>query len=136
MEENVSKYYYEQLNVSTNPVPLLIKFYCAVTGKTLEKPEEKVLAIQINKLITLFGRYTVFFALLELNNYDTDIPIFGLLFRICQRRFERENPTSPSPALQPLDGYLLDLEKERARLNKKKIVIPDSSSLEVGEVDE
>lgn len=130
--ENIAEFYYEQLKSTNNAGQLLMQFYGELTGKTTSKAD----VIMFNKLIKVFGRFTVFFATMELGKREasqiTDTP-YALIYTICKGRFENEfNSISPASSID-LNKELSYMEKEIERVKRAKIKLPDSSKL--GEID-
>lgn len=129
--ENIVELYYERLKSTTNAGQLLSQFYGELTGKVIGKAE----VIMFNRLLKVFGRFTVFFSTLELGKYEEiqGVP-YALLYTICKNRFEREFQDSPSASSTNLDRALTALEKEIERVSKSKIKFPDSAKL--GEIND
>lgn len=117
--ENISEYYFEQLKSSQTPGVVLLKFYRELLSKEVTKAD----AIMINKLIKVFGRFTTFFAILELVNIKdvTDTP-YPLLFRICKNALERSGSDYlTSSSFVNLDRVVADLERKAKKVTFKKL---------------
>ena len=124
--ENEAEFYYEKLKNTQNPGTVLCEFFTEITGRPHGRPE----IIMINKFIKNFGRFTVYFAILELSRYDNlDENLYGLIHRICANRFERAHDTVFSMSREPLDRYLKELEKEIEKVRKSKGKSPTSEDL-------
>lgn len=124
--ENQAEFYYEKLKSQLNPGQVLLEFYKEVTGRT-----DGLGIILVNKLIKMFGRFTTYFAIMELAKYDKlQGNVFPLLLTICKNRFEKANDIIFSASHESLDKYLRELDKEREKAMKSKGKIPSSEGLE------
>lgn len=89
--ENISEFFYEKLKSSTNPGVVLAQFYAEILDRESGRSE----IIMLNKLIKVFGRFSVFFAIMNLVNVQSlgeGFP-YGLLFTICKSSLERKSDT-------------------------------------------
>lgn len=124
--ENQAEFYYEKLKVSTNPGQVLLEFFREVTGLQAGRAE----IILINQYIKKFGRFTVYFSILDLSRYDNlEGDIRGLLHKICMSRFEKIHTGVFMPAQESLDRLLRELDKEREKAKKSKGKVPTSEGL-------
>lgn len=126
--ENQAEFFYEKLKASVNPGQVLLEFYRDIVSENAGRSE----IIMINKLIKLFGRFTVYFALMDLSKYenkDLSGNIYPLVYTICKSRFEKIHNESFSPTQEPLDKLLKELEKEREKAKKSKGKVPSSEGL-------
>ncbi len=57
--ENKAEYYYEQLKDTLTPGSELAKYYCKCYGIDCTRSE----IMMFNRLVGIFGRFTVFFAI-------------------------------------------------------------------------
>jgi hypothetical protein len=126
--ENQSEFYYERLRVSTNPGKDLLDFFRETTGRDAGRAE----IILINKLIKLFSRFTVFFAIMDLSKYQSDQlngNLYPLLYTICKSRFEKIHDEIFSQAHESLDKFLRDVAKEREKVQRSRGKLPTSDDL-------
>ena len=78
MSENLVNYYYNELSNTTSPAKVLKK----MIKDFLDVPEtvsEKTLTADINKLVRIYGRFDVYWAIIKLtsrNNINWDVPIY------------------------------------------------------------
>lgn len=127
--ENNSDYYYSQLKDTDRPGNVMASFYCvlynvAMTRETL---------IMCNKLLKVFGRFTVFFSLVDMyGSYPQVDEPYKMWYTICRRKFEAAHGDVFSRSYEPLDTYLSSIDKElaQARKRNKKLKIPPSEGLE------
>lgn len=125
--ENQAEFYYEKLKTAANQGQTLLEFYREITGLQAGRAE----IITINKLIKLFGRFTVYFAIMELSKYDKlEGNTYPLLFTICKNRFERIHSDTFAPSHESLDRQIDNLEKDIEKTRRIKGKLPDSEGLE------
>ncbi len=126
--ENQAEFYYEKLKTSTNPGQTLLEFFREITGREAGRSE----IIMINRLIKLFGRFTVYFSIMDLSRiHNLGEELYPLLYTICKGRFERIHTESFMPSHESLDRTITNLEKEAEKAEKvKKIKLPTSEGLE------
>lgn len=126
--ENSSEFYYEKLKTGEKSGAVLASFFCSLYDKPLTKSE----IIMFNRLVKVFSKFTVFFAVLDVAGSYPELEgnVYPLLFTICKRRFETAHPDSTLQSRESLDGFIANIEKEIERLGKKKIGIPPPKGLE------
>lgn len=125
--ENLSDIYFERLSQTTNPGGVLARFLCEI----LELDITKAHIIMMNKLIRVFGKYTVFFSVLDIYSYsETPTRLYPSLYRACQRRFESAHGASMLTPLESLDRAVQAIGKEISKVKKAKLKMPDPSVLE------
>lgn len=127
--ENQAEFYYEKLKVATNPGQVLLEFFREITGKDAGRSE----IIMINKLIKYFGRFLVYFSIMDLSRYEGNLEgnIYPLLYTICKGRFERIHAESFLPSHESLDRTITSLEKEAEAVERvRKSKLPTSEGLE------
>ncbi len=125
--ENMAEFYYEKLKVTTNAGLDLVHFFKEVTGKEAGRSE----IIMINRLVKFFGRFTVYFSILDLSKVERlEGNLYPLLYTICKGRFERIYNGEISPALQPLNKEIASLQKQIENMKGKKIRFPKAEGLE------
>jgi hypothetical protein len=125
--ENTSEFFYEKLKNTTNPGTVLAAHF----GSLYNVDVTKSIIILCNRLIKVFGRFTVFFAILDMaGSYPnlTDNP-YPLLYTICKRKFEAAHGDLFTKAHEPLDAFLSSIDKELRELKKKKTKAPSSEGL-------
>ena len=128
--ENQAEFYYEKLKISVNPGQVLLEFFREMTDKEAGRAE----IIMINRLIKMFGRFTVYFAIMDLSKYQSDQlngNLYPLLYTICKSRFEKIHNDTFSPAHESLAREIASLEKEAEKVRKAaaKMKVPSSEGL-------
>ena len=126
--ENQAEFYYEKLKVSTNPGQVLLEFFREMINENAGRSE----IILINRLIKLFGRFTVYFAIMDLSKYNSAEltgNLYPLVYTICKSRFERIHNVNVDSSQDSLDKVLKELEKEREKAQKSKGKVPTSEGL-------
>lgn len=123
--ENQAEFVYEKLKTSTNPARVILDFYREITGKDIS-------IMMVNKLLKLFGRFTLYFSVMELSKYEDKLDgnVYPLLYTICRSRFEKIHAESFSPSHESLDKSITSLEKEIERVRKMRGKLPSSEGLE------
>lgn len=125
--ENELEFYYEKLKDSTSPTNILLALFQGITGISPTRSE----VIMVNKLVKLFGRFTVFFSIVDLSKYEKlEGNVYPLLYTICKNRFESSHHDSSVVAFESLQGRLNLIEKEIEKVTKKKIKVPSPDELE------
>jgi hypothetical protein len=128
--ENQAELFYERLGTSVNPGKVLLELFQETINRSAGKSE----IIIINRLIKLFGRFTVFFAIMDLSKYEegklTD-NLYPLLYTICRNRFERIHSDTFNPAHESLDKEINQLDKDAEKTKKaaKKMNVPSPDGL-------
>jgi hypothetical protein len=125
--ENTSEYYYEKLKTDERPGNVLASLYCSLYDKDITRSE----IILCNRLVKVFGRFTVFFSIMDMvGSYPngTDNP-YPLLYTICNRKFQSAHGDSTIQSRTSLDSYIETMEKEAEKVKKQKIKIPSSEGL-------
>ena len=125
--ENQSEFYYEKLKNSQTPNTVLMEFFHEITGRDIGRSE----IIMINKLLKLFGRFTLFFSIMDLTKVRSlEGNLYALLYTICRGRFENAHSTDTVVAFESLDRELNALEKQLEKNSRSKIKPPPSRGLE------
>lgn len=85
-----------------------------------------------NKLIKMFGRFTVFFAVIDLLGTKQEPPEepYAYIYSICKRKFEAAHGEATTQAREPLDKYISDIDRQIKQAKSKKLRIPDTKGLE------
>lgn len=120
--ENLADLYYEKLSTSTNAGLTLAQFYCELFSITITKAE----VILFNRLLKLFGRYTVYFAILDLYGYEEANldNVYGLLSYYCKKRVEAKNgPVLTQDPYVNLNSRIEKIGKQIESQKKTKIEI-------------
>lgn len=126
--ENTSEFYYEKLKNSTNPGSVLAGLYCSLYEFIPTKSE----IIMMNRLVKVFGRFTLFFSILDMaGSYPDKVESpYPLLYTICKRKFEQAHGDSLFQSHESLDKFIGNVEKEIQGLKKMKLKIPSSEGFE------
>lgn len=114
--ENISEFYYEKLKSTTSPGVVLAQFY----KDSLEREVGRSEIIMLNKLIKMFGRFSVFFAIMNLVNVSKlgeDFP-YGLIFKICKDAIEKKSAVEYEAASSK--DLTKDIDKMEEAMNKVK----------------
>lgn len=124
--ENQAEFYYEKLKATTNSGQVLLEFFREMTNKDAGRSE----IILINRLVKMFGRFTVYFAIMDLSKYDKlEGNLYPLLYTICKSRFEKIHDETFSQAHESLDKFLRDVAKEREKVQRSRGKLPTSDDL-------
>lgn len=123
--ENKIEYYYEQLKDTITPGHTIAEYYCALYG--IEKTKSET--ILFNRLVGVFGRFTVFFAVNSMiGTYPTQQEnVFPLLYRICSNRFEETHGESALQSRDNLTKVIKDMQEKIAEQKKARKFTPRSS---------
>ncbi len=129
--ENSAEYYYEKLKSDDRPGAVLASLYCSLYNTEVTRSE----IIVCNKLVKVFGRFTVYFAILDMVGSKPDAleSPYAYLYEICKRRFENMHIDATVQAREDLSKYIARIDEEIQELekNRKKIKIPSSEGLEI-----
>lgn len=126
--ENSAEFYYEKLKDNANPGAVLAALYCTLYGSDVTRSE----IIMFNKLIKVFGRFIVFFSVIDMaGSYpdSVDNP-YSLLYTICKRKFEATHVNGNLQSREPLNKFLSNLDREIENMNLKRSKLPTSKGLE------
>jgi hypothetical protein len=126
--ENITELFFSKLKTAPNAGVVLAQFYGTVMGLEVGRSE----IIKLNKLTKLFGKTSVFFAIVDVSRIETPTEFpYGLLFKICKTKLERVVEIEMStPSMYSLDKRIADLEKELAKVKK---IDPDKAGKYLGE---
>lgn len=117
--ENLSKKYFDELQQSDKPGIVLARFYCESTGVTNSLEVIK----SFNKLITMYGRYAVYNAILnvyDMPNVNYDNNTYPLLSYFCKKEISKISEINID-----LTDIIKDREKKLDTIKKKKLKIPN-----------
>lgn len=120
--ENKSEYYYEKIADTLTPGSELAKYYCSLYGIDVTKSE----TIMFNRLVGVFGRFNVFFAVSKMvGTYPKvqDNP-YPLLHAICVGRFEEAHLEDSLQSRVSLNRYIQNLQKDIEEYKKTTVKIP------------
>ena len=125
-KEALADIYYDKLKDTDNPGLILARFFCELNDKQVDK--DKV--ILFNRLLKLFGRYTIYFAIMDVYGFEgANLDnIYGLLSYYCKSRLEKESKNSNNS--DSLEDFLSEVDKQRKA--QKKI----SKTLDIRSLDE
>lgn len=121
--ESLAELFYARLRTSTNPGLVLSQFYAALLSKDIGRSE----IMKFNVLVKIFGKSTVFFAIIDISRNDTitDFP-YGLLFKICKDRLESTLHTEiTSSSFDSLERLINETQKD---ISKVKKIDPEKAS--------
>lgn len=121
MDENLSKTYLEELDKSDKPDRLLVEFYC----KAFELANTNSILIMFRKLLKMYGRHTIFMALLDV--YDVDkldkTNPYPLIVYFIKKRLESK--VQPITYLTP-DARLFKVKRSRKNMDLSNPLEDDS----------
>lgn len=124
--ENISDLYYERISNTTNPGPVLARFMGELTNRSITKSH----VIMMNKFVRNYGRFLVFFAVLDLADVQNlGDNLYPLLSAICKRRFERKHSSSVVVQYEKLNREVSEIEKQISHMKNHKIKFPSSDDL-------
>lgn len=126
--ENTVEFYYEKLKTTDTPGRVLAALMCSLYSKDVTKAE----IILCNGLLKAFGRFTVFFAIVDMaGTYPEGVEHpRAMLYTIAKKRFENAHIGSTIQARESLDSFLSNLEKQISKVEGKKLKIPSSKGLD------
>jgi hypothetical protein len=123
LPENVVELYFSKLKTAQNPGVILAQFYNSVMGVEVGRSE----IILFSKLVKLWGRTAVFFAVVDISRIDTpkEFP-YGLLHHICKTKLEKSTEADLAlTSFFSLERKITDLQKEMSSIKK---IDPDKAS--------
>lgn len=118
--ENLTEFYYERLSDTSNPGLVLAQFFGNVSGKSANRQT----VMMFNRLIKLFGRFTTYFAIVDvslMDNVNFDNP-FPLLAYFCKKRLEAKEVHS-GQAVENLDAKLNKIGKMIKEIGKTELKV-------------
>ena len=127
--ENRAELYYEKLKTTTNVGGTLAKFMCELIDREITKSY----VMQVNRLIRIFGRFNVYFSIIDLStvkNLGDDF--YPLLYTICRNRFEKAHSSDTVVQFTKLTKELNDIEKSIEKAKKTKLKPPSGDDLGKG----
>ena len=125
VKENVAELYYNKLRNTTNPGVVLANFFGALHDIQAGKRE----IIFCNRLLKIYGRFLVYFALLDTARNDfSDFnggELYAYLEKVCRGRFENAYGTGATPSSTvDLSRMIKNMIKELEKA--KPIELPDN----------
>lgn len=126
--ENSSEFFYEKLKGSESPGVILASLYASLYEIQPSRRE----VIMCNKLVKVFGRFTVFFSIIDMaGSYPENVENpYALLYTICKRKFESAHTDATVQSRQSLQPYVKDIQKNIDKLKRQKAKIPSPEGLE------
>lgn len=126
--ENSAEFYYEKLKKDERPGQVVAALYCSSYDVNLGRAE----VIMFNKLIKMFGRFVVFFAVIDMIGSMRNKPDepYSYIYTICKRRFEIAHGEHNTQARESLDKFLNDIERQMEKQKATKLKIPSTKGLE------
>jgi hypothetical protein len=122
--ENSVEFFYEKLKDTKDPGPILVSLFS--TLYSIPEISQRSILILCRKLVKIFGRFTVFFAIVDMAGTYPEFErlgnIYPLVFTICKRRFEMAHIDSMMQSYESLEGYVKEINKlaEKAMRSKKE----------------
>ena len=119
MEEPIANFYFEKLNSTTKPVPVLVQFMRSVFELG---DDSKKLYPQVGRAVKLYGSRLVFYSILDASDSDvvSSDHAYKLIRYILRRKFADQYDSTPSTDLMGL------AEKQLKELTKKRrLTIPE-----------
>lgn len=104
MEENLADEYLTKLASTFEDAGIILtQFY----SKAFDYPFDRRMIGQFGKLVKMYGRYTVFFSLVDIYEMQTvnHQKIFALIQFFCKKRLEGKSQTLSDGMMQELHEY-------------------------------
>jgi len=120
--ENLTAYYYEKIGNTNNPGTELAKFFCELFERQVTKSE----IILFNKLVKAFGRYTTYFAIIDMWGSNPEQVLdhnWAALTYYCKRRLDKTNDIPTNDVYKNLTSFIEKKQKEIEELKKEKLKI-------------
>jgi hypothetical protein len=125
--ENASEYFYSQLADTKNPGLVLNKMFNELFGTKTDINRIKT----FNKLVRLYGRFEVYFALLDMANWNNDGDKFQdksnpypLIARFIINRLEKKYQSRSDSYGKDLEPFARKIDKLIKNLEKEKPEMP------------
>lgn len=85
-----------------------------------------------NKLIKMFGRFTVFFSVIDMLGSMQECPDepYPYIYTICKRKFEASHGQSNTASRESLNRFINDIDKQIEKARTLKLKIPSTKGLE------
>jgi len=115
--ENLAELYFARLRTESNSGLILAQFYSMISGKDFTRSE----IILMNRLIKVFGKNSVFMAIVDISKVEGRFDEFpyGLLFKICRDRLENSlQAEMTTGSYESLDKRLSEFSKEMGSVKK------------------
>lgn len=119
MDEPLADFYYDKLQKTDRPIPLLVSFIGAVFDFT--DKEIKFLYPKIGRAVKLYGKRVVFFAILDsAEGYTVDTSnVHRLIFYFSKKKLENKYKNLPD------DLTMLSNKQLDSFTGSKELVIPE-----------
>jgi len=119
MEEPTANYYFEKLNNTTKPIPVLVQFMRSVFELD---DDSKKLYPQVGRAVKLYGARLVFYSILDASDSEvvSSDHAYKLIRYILRRKFVDQYDSTPSTDLM---GLAERQQKELAK--KRRLTIPE-----------
>ena len=105
--EDAAELRYIRLGNTPNPASVLCELYRDIFGVQTGHAE----IIMFNKLIKIYGRFTVFFALMDLANKSRLDNPYAYINFMCKTRLERQHRVSDNLEIDNLDKQIKRIDK-------------------------
>jgi hypothetical protein len=122
VSENSAEFYYEKLVNSTNPGLVLAQFF----GNIFDRPISRVEVILFNRLLKVYGRFVVYFSILDLTSMtDLDFNnLYGILSYFAKKRLDQKYGIVLVEN-NDLNKFASSIAKQIEKQKKEKLVIPE-----------
>ena len=120
--ENKAEFFYEELKDTITPGKSLAKYYCALYG--IEQTKSEITFC--NRLVGVFGRFTVFFGISSMAGTYPEVPEnpYPLLYAICNNKFEDAHGEATMQSRQNLKKVIEDMREQIAEQRKARKFTP------------
>lgn len=113
--DSLADAFYSKLEDSENPGNTLANFYSAVFNVPIGVQD----IVMFNRLVSIYGKYSVFFSILDLFSFsDANIEnnnVHGIISYYCKKRLERQDKSAAHyDDLEPL------LEEMKKKIEKRR----------------
>jgi hypothetical protein len=121
--ENSAEVYYEKLVKSTNPGLILAQFFGNVFSRSIGKTE----VILFNRLLRIYGRFVVYFSILDLTSMkelDFNQDLYGILSYFAKKRLDQKYGIVLVES-NDLNRFATSVAKQIEKQKKEKLIIPE-----------
>jgi len=116
-KENLSKFYFKKLHATNRPGALLANFLCEILGKKIVNSDYA----KVGKLVRMYGRESVFFAILDV--YDMENApdnYYPYITAILKSRLARKNKQAGYPTMVNFEDEVKELDKKARQIKKER----------------
>jgi hypothetical protein len=119
MEEPTANFYFEKLNSTTKPIPVLVNFMRSVFELS---DDSKKLYPQVGRIVKLYGSKLVFFAILDASDSDvvSSDHAYKLIRYILRKKFADQYDSTPS-----IDLMIFAEKQKKELIKKRRLTIPE-----------